>query len=93
MERFANLHNDLLKFYIELGFIGFLIYLASFGAAFYFVDKYFSKLQTCFFFAIYVYTMVLFATDNVRIYMIYMIPIYSTLFAVLFLGKKKRLEA
>lgn len=81
---FANLHNDLLKFYIELGFVGLLIYLISFGAMFYCAEKWFGKSQMCYLFGICIYTMVLFATDNVSIYMIYLIPLYTTFFAALF---------
>lgn len=86
---FANLHNDLLKFYIELGFIGLLVYLVSFGVMCYYAEKCFGKSQMCFLFGICVYTMVLFATDNVSIYMIYLIPLYTAFFAALVSGKKK----
>ena len=80
---YGNLHNDLLKFYIELGFLGLLIYLLSFGMMFYLVEKLYGKSQMGFFFAMSVYSILLFATDNVSIYMIYLIPMYSTFFAML----------
>lgn len=80
---FVNLHNDLLKFFIELGFIGLLIYLLSYGIMFFLSEKWFGKSQMCFLLGIVTYTFILFATDNVSIYMIYLIPMYSTLFAVL----------
>lgn len=80
---YSNLHNDLLKFYIELGFLGLLLFLISYGVMFHLVEKNFGKIQMNFFFAISVYSMILFATDNVSIYMIYLLPVYSTFFAVL----------
>lgn len=79
---YSNLHNDLLKFYIELGFVGLLILLISFGVMFYLSNTWFGKSAMCYLFGIAVYTMVLFATDNVSIYLIYLIPFYSTVFAV-----------
>ena len=80
---FVNLHNDLLKFYIELGFIGLIVYLLSYGIMFLLSEKWFGKSQMSFLFGIVTYTFILFATDNVSIYMIYLIPMYSTFFAVL----------
>lgn len=85
---YVNLHNDLLKFYIELGFIGLAIYLVSYGIMFFLTDKYFGKISMCYLFLITAYTMILFATDNTSIYMIYLIPMYVTMFAVLSSGKK-----
>lgn len=86
---FKNLHNDLLKFYIELGFIGLLVFLASYVVVFWIVEKRFGKTAMCFAFSIAIFSILLFATDNVSIYMIYTIPLYSTFFAVLSSVKKK----
>ena len=80
---FANLHNDLLKFYIELGAIGLLIFLLSYGIVFFWVEKKFGKEKMSLFLALAVYTMLLYATDNVSIYILYLIPVYSILFTVL----------
>lgn len=80
---YVNLHNDLLKFYIELGFVGLAIYLTSYGIMFFLAGKYFGKSNTCYLFLITAYTMILFATDNTSIYMIYLIPMYVTMFAVI----------
>ena len=76
---FANLHNDLLKFYIELGVIGLFIFLLSYGAAIYLVERKFGKEKMCIVLALFVYSMMLFATDNVSIYILYLIPFYSIL--------------
>lgn len=83
VERFSNLHNDLLKYYIELGFIGLLIYLASYFIMFYMTEKFTSAAKMSCLVAISVYTMILFATDNVSIYSLYLFPLYSIMFAVL----------
>ena len=80
---YALLHNDLLKFYIELGFIGLFLYLASYGMMFFLAEKYFGKSCMCYLFLITIYTMIIFATDNTSIYMIYLIPMYITIFATL----------
>ena len=80
---YVNLHNDLLKFYIELGFGGLILYLTSYGIVFIFAEKYFGKSRMCYLFLIAIYTVIIFATDNTSIYMIYLIPMYVTMFAVL----------
>lgn len=86
---YSNLHNDLLKTFIELGIFGFFVFLASYGVMFYLVGKKFEKSKLCFLLGIVVYTMLLFATDNVSIYMVYLVPFYSTIFAVLSTEEKK----
>jgi O-antigen ligase len=80
---YSNLHNDLLKIFIELGAIGFIVFLISFAVMFFYAEKLVKKSGLCYLLGIVVYTMLLFATDNVSIYLIYLIPLYSTIFAVL----------
>ena len=82
-ERFANLHKDLLKFYIELGFLGLLIYLGSYFVMFRLAGKIASGSKVACLVAVSVYSLFLFATDNVSIYSLYLLPLYSVLFAVL----------
>lgn len=89
---YVNLHNDLLKFYIELGFLGLFIYLASYGIMFFVAEKYFGKISMCYLFLIVTYSMILFATDNTSIYLIYLIPMYVTMFAVLSSGETFRVN-
>lgn len=83
IETYANLHNDLLKFYIELGFLGLLLYLVSYYFVLDQINKYFGDRQMRCVLGMLVYSMVLYATDNVSIYLMYLIPFYSVLFAVL----------
>lgn len=80
---FNNLHNDLLKFYVELGLIGLLFFLVSFGFCFYWAEKKVGKSQMSFLVAIAIYSIILFMTDNVSIYILYLLPMYSMCFAVL----------
>lgn len=80
---YVNLHNDILKFYVELGFLGFFIYLLSFGIMFWLAEKKFGESKMSFLLVLSVYTLVMFMTDNVSIYMLYLVPLYSTFFAVL----------
>ena len=85
---FANLHNDLLKFYIELGIIGLAIFMISYGVTFYLAERRFGEEKMCMLLTMSVYSMALFATDNVSIYILYLIPYYSILFAM-FLPNQK----
>ena len=57
--------------------------LISFAVMFFYAEKLVKKSGICYLLGIVVYTMLLFATDNVSIYLIYLIPLYSTIFAVL----------
>lgn len=83
IEKFSNLHNDLLKLHIELGFVGLLLYFISFSIMFYLVGKRFGRRKMSLFISMAAYTMILFATDNVSIYIIFLIPLYSIYFTVL----------
>lgn len=89
---YVNLHNDILKFYVELGFIGFFVYLLSFGVMFYLTEKKFGESKMSFLLVLSVYTMVMFMTDNVSIYMLYLVPLYSTFFAVLAPKRENTIE-
>ena len=80
---FNNLHNDLLKFYIEIGIIGLMLYLVSYGVTLWLIGKKFGNAEMSLVLSLTIYSIVLFATDNVSIYIIYLIPIYSIYFAVL----------
>ena len=80
---YVNLHNDLLKFYVELGFWGLLVYLLSYGVMFHLAEKKFDQSKMSFLLVLSVYTMMMFTTDNVSIYMLYLVPLYSAFFAVL----------
>lgn len=80
---FSNLHNDILKFYIELGFLGLLIFLISYGIIFYIAKRYYNNSKMVFLLIISIYSMILYVTDNVSIYILYTIPLYCIIFAVL----------
>lgn len=92
IETYANLHNDLLKFYLELGFLGLFVYLASYYLIFHYAEKRLEKKTVTFLLGICVYTILLFATDNVSIYLMYLIPFYSTIFEVLSSKKEADIE-
>ena len=86
---YDHLHNDLLKFYMELGFWGFLFFLLSFGITFYLAGRRFGKNSMCGLLAMVVHSMILFMTDNVSIYVIYMVPFYTICFAMLVSDEKQ----
>lgn len=83
ISEFANLHNDLLKLYIELGFLGLLIYMVSYWVVFQLIDRWFDSSKMSFFLGISVYSMLLFTTDNVSIYIMYLFTLYCICFTVL----------
>ena len=85
---YVNLHNDILKFYIELGFFGLLLYLLSYCVLFLFAEKNFDTGKMCFLFGMSLYSLLLFVTDNVSIYIMYLLPVYCSFFAVLSSGRK-----
>lgn len=89
---FANLHNDLLKFYIELGMFGLVLYLISYIVMFHFVGKHYGKSKMGLVLAISIYTLLLFATDNVSIYVMYLFPMYSVVFAAFSEQKTVKLQ-
>ena len=72
---FSNLHNDLLSAYIELGFMGYGVWISSY----YHVlkrtrmkiagDQYIIGL-------FFLYTFIIYATDNISIYVNYWFPLY-----------------
>lgn len=83
IKSFSNLHNDLLKFYIELGIVGLLVFLISYVVMFRIIEKDYGSNKMCFILSMTIYSMILYATDNVSIYILYLIPIYSIYFAIL----------
>ena len=87
---YDHLHNDLIKFYIELGFWGFLLYLLSYGVTFYLAGKKFGKNSMCGLLAMAVHSMILFMTDNVSIYILYMVPVYCIGFAMIVSDEKQQ---
>lgn len=75
----ANLHNDILKLYIETGFWGYITYMFIYSKIFKKIsekDKENGKLI----FIMYIYTFILYLTDNVSIYIYYLIPFYTLIF-------------
>ena len=65
----GGIHNDILKFYIDLGFIGFILYMAYFiiYIPIYLFNNY-GKLVSFMFFLCQIYLIVLYTTDNSSIY-------------------------
>lgn len=80
---FNNLHNDLLKFYVEIGIVGLSLYLFSYGISMKMIGTRFGNKPMSLFLVMAIYSVALFATDNVSIYIIYLIPMYSIYFAAL----------
>ena len=58
----------------------------------YVAEKKFGESKMSFLLVLSVYTMVMFMTDNVSIYMLYLVPLYSTFFAVLASKRENAVE-
>ena len=75
---FENPHNDFLKLFVDLGTVGFIAFLSSYFFVFYIAwkkgikKKGFSQL-----FVIITFFMLLMLTDNVSIYIIFLVPMHS----------------
>jgi len=76
-----NLHSDVLKLYIELGFWGFLLYNLLFFRIVFHVNKQGYGHSAAFIFTLLIYSIFLYFTDNVSIYINYLIPFYMMIFA------------
>lgn len=83
---FERLHNDILVYYIELGFLGFVIYIYSyFEMIVVFIKKkiinYKKIVILCSFI---IYHLICFCTDNISIYINYLFPMYFVMCNVVF---------
>ena len=72
-----NLHSDLYAAYLELGFVGFGIWLMSY---FYFIGKFIKAHKNgsralVFVLITLIYTFIMYTTDNIFIYIIYWLPL------------------
>ena len=82
-EHYQLLHNDILSFYIELGFIGFLIFWIMYGAIFFKLCRKVNTDKMIILIAMFIYTVIIFMTDNISIYMNYFYPFYILFFSLL----------
>lgn len=90
----TNLHNDLLKILIEIGTIGYIVWLVSH----FWVCRWFSKnrnlgfKKTVFFYLVIIYTLLNYMTDNILVYVNYWFPVYLILLSAAFSGEDTDLE-
>lgn len=81
---YENPHNDFLKIYLETGSIGLFLFLLSFFAVFYMAKRNgIEKRALSQLFVIITYFMMLMTTDNVSIYILFLVPMYSICLALL----------
>lgn len=88
LKAFDNLHNDILASYIELGFIGFGIWMTLHYSVVNFIRK--KKLEnkgTWIIGILYIYTFINYSTDNISIYISYWLPLYMI---ILYISGLKR---
>lgn len=87
---FENPHNDLLKIFVELGGIGLVIFLLSYLAVFKIAEKRITQRALSQLFVIFAYFVLLMTTDNVSVYILFLVPMHSICLALA--GEKKEIE-
>lgn len=89
----GNLHNDILKAYIELGFFGIQIYFLSYFFLIWKLNKKYRLdiKQVVTLLSCTLYTIILFTTDNVMIYVNYLMPFYMVVVCTIY-SEKNRTE-
>ena len=85
-----TLHNDFLASYIELGFIGYLIWVLSFVAIFFISKKYNDTSIKYICLVFFFYMFLNFLTDNTYIYISFMLPFYMMILSLLYGEDNKR---
>ena len=90
IEWFENPHNDLLKIYVELGAIGLVLFLLSYLVVFKIAEKKITQRALSQLFVIFVYFVLLMTTDNVSIYILFLMPMHSICLALA--GEKKEIK-
>lgn len=85
---FGLLHNDDLAMYIELGCVGYLAYLTSYGMVFRTVLLKLKQREAMLIVVLFIYTFVNYMTDNISIYISYLYPLYIMIFALMEKGEK-----
>lgn len=82
----TNLHNDLLKVFIEIGTLGYAIWIASHFVTCYWISKKknlgFKK--SLFLYLVMIYTLLNYTTDNIMVYVNYWFPAFLVLLTVIF---------
>ena len=90
----TNLHNDLLKVFIEIGTLGYLLWIGSHFFVCHWISKKknLSYKKTLFLYLIMLYTLLNYTTDNIMVYVNYWFPAYFILFTVLSSKEKSDTE-
>lgn len=82
----ANLHSDWLMFYLEIGFLGLMIYLLL---SYRVIARYITS-QYNLLFVVYIYAFVIYFTDNIAIYIAVLPTFYTIVFATIKQAGKER---
>lgn len=90
----TNLHNDLLKVFIEIGTLGYVLWIASHFVACYWISKKknlgFKK--SLFLYLVMIYTLLNYTTDNIMVYVNYWFPAFLVILTVVFSDNTGELE-
>ena len=79
-----TLHNDFLVAYIELGFVGYLVWILSFVAVFFVSRKRIERKNKYVCLIAFFYMFLNFLTDNTYIYISFMLPFYLIVLSLIF---------
>lgn len=72
----SNLHSDFLKIYIEIGMLGYIVYFYMYYISYKYIQNINNKVGNLYIY-LFIFTIFNYFTDNLLIYIYYLIPLYS----------------
>ena len=89
----TNLHNDLLKVFLEIGIVGYVIWIVSHFAMCQWLSgkRNLDYKRTVFLYLVILYTLINYTTDNIMVYVNYWFPAYLVMLTVVFSKEKQEL--
>lgn len=87
----TNLHNDLLKVYIEIGSIGYIIWLIShfYVCGWVYKKRKLSFNKAFFLVTVMIYTLLNYMTDNIMVYINYWFPAYLVILSAIYFDEQQ----
>ena len=90
----TNLHNDLMKVFVEVGSLGYILWIASHFVMCYWISrkKNLGYKKTIFLNLVIIYSLLNYMTDNIMVYVNYWFPAYLILLMVAFSDDDIKIE-
>lgn len=76
MNGFNNLHSDILKIYVELGTVGYVVYMILYKIIYKYIYRINHKVGNLYL-LLNIFTIINMFTDNIMIYVYYLLPLYT----------------